>query len=65
MQTFPDALNCRSAKVGQNQSTSSPAAFCPLVLLAAAAAVAGTELTEGDQLQVQLILQLSGQLTKF
>lgn len=41
-----------------------PAVSGPLALLAAAT-VAGTELTEGDQLQVQLILQLSGLFTEF
>lgn len=41
-----------------------PAVSCPLALLAAAT-VAGAELTEGDQLQVQLILQLSCLFTEF
>lgn len=41
-----------------------PAVSCRLALLAAAT-VAGTELAEGDQLQVQLILQLSCLFTKF
>lgn len=39
-----------------------PAASC--VLVTVPAAVAGAELTEGDQLQVQLILQLPGLFTQ-
>lgn len=49
----------RSEKVSVHPHCCWPAVSCPLVPVAAAA-VAGAELTEGDQLEVQLILQLSG-----
>lgn len=49
----------RSEKVSVHPHCCWPAVSCPLVPVAAAA-VAGAELTEGDQLEVQLILKLSG-----